>query len=88
MILLDTATQIAQADLSFLVKLAGVAGAAGVTFAASWGISNIAKSAMEASARQPEVAADIRTNVVLTGAFIEGVALLSAVVCLLAVVVA
>jgi len=86
--LLNVAAQAAQTDFSFFVVIAGVIGAVGVAFAAAWGISTIAKSAMEASARQPEISADARTSVTLTCAFIDGVALLCAVVCLLAVVTA
>ena len=38
---------------------------------------------MESIARQPEVAGDVRTNMILTAAFVEGVALFAIVVCLL-----
>ena len=87
MTLLDTATQIvAQTDLSALAKLGGAIGAGIATLGAAIGISTLGKAAMESTARQPEVAGDVRTNMILTAAFVEGVALLSVVVCLLAVV--
>ena len=44
---------------------------------------NIGKGAVEAIARQPEAGGDIRTNMILTAAFVEGVALFAIVVCLL-----
>ena len=40
---------------------------------------------MEAIARQPEASGDIRMNMIIAAALIEGVALLAVVVCLLAV---
>jgi F-type H+-transporting ATPase subunit c len=43
----------------------------------------IGKSATESIARQPEASGDIRGAMILTAAFIEGVALLGAVICIL-----
>jgi F-type H+-transporting ATPase subunit c len=45
----------------------------------------IGKSATESIARQPSAASNIRTSMILTAAFIEGVALFAIVVCLLVV---
>ena len=39
--------------------------------------------AADATARQPEASGDIRNNMIIAAALIEGVALLSVVVCLL-----
>jgi len=50
------------------------------------GIGLIGKGALESIARQPEAGGDIRTNMILTAAFVEGVALFAIVVCLLIVV--
>ena len=50
---------------------------------AAFGIGKIGRAAMEAIARQPEVSGDIRTNMIIAAALIEGVALLAVVVCLL-----
>ena len=47
------------------------------------GIGRIGGSAMESIARQPESTGDIRTNMILAVALIEGVALFAIVVCLL-----
>jgi F-type H+-transporting ATPase subunit c len=87
MTFLETATQVvATTDFSSLAKLGGAIGAGIATIGAGIGIGNIGRSAMESIARQPEIAGEIRTNMILTAAFVEGVALLSVVVCLLAVV--
>ena len=43
-----------------------------------------AGSAMEAIARQPEASNDIRTNMIIIAALVEGVALFAVVVCFLA----
>ena len=50
-----------------------------------WGIGKIGAQAMDAIARQPEAAGTIRTNMILTAAFVEGVALFAVVVCALCV---
>ena len=47
------------------------------------GVGNIGKDAMSAIARQPEVSGDIRTNMIIAAALVEGVALFATVVCLL-----
>ena len=52
---------------------------------AGLGIGQLAGSAMEGIARQPEAVGDIRTNMILTAALIEGVALIGEVVALLVV---
>ena len=52
---------------------------------AGLGIGRIGGSAMDAIARQPEAAGTIRTNMILTAAFVEGVALFAVVVCALCV---
>ncbi|MFN3822060.1 MAG: ATP synthase F0 subunit C [bacterium] len=58
-------------------------GAGLVTFGAAYGIGRIAASAMEGIARQPEASAKIQTAMIISAALIEGIALLSAVICLL-----
>jgi F-type H+-transporting ATPase subunit c len=50
---------------------------------AALGIGRIGGTAMEAIARQPEAAGDIRTNMLVSSALIEGVAFFAVVVCLL-----
>jgi len=63
--------------LSVLLQAAAAGVGAGV------GIGKIGGSAMEAIARQPEASGDIRMNMIIAAALIEGVALLAVVVCLL-----
>jgi len=60
-------------------------GAGIASIGAGIGIGLIGKGAVEAVARQPEAAGDIRTFMVLTAAFVEGVALFGIVVCMLIV---
>ena len=51
------------------------------------GIGKIGGSAMEAIARQPEATGDIRSNMIVIAALIEGVALFAVIVCILAMFV-
>lgn len=66
-----------------LSKLGATIGAALIVIGASLGIGRIGSSAMESIGRQPEASGDIRTNMILAIAFIEGVAIIALVVCLL-----
>ncbi|MBQ0158692.1 MAG: ATP synthase F0 subunit C [Bacteroidales bacterium] len=68
-----------------IAKLGAAIGAGIAAIGAGFGIGRIGGSAMEAIARQPEAAGDIRTNMILTAAFVEGVALFAVVVCALCV---
>ncbi|MDD7319220.1 MAG: ATP synthase F0 subunit C [Prevotella sp.] len=56
-------------------------GAGIATIGAAVGIGRIGSSAMDAIARQPEATSKIQTNMILTSAFIEGVALFAVVAC-------
>jgi F-type H+-transporting ATPase subunit c len=47
------------------------------------GIGNIGSKAMEAIARQPEAVGDIRANMILMAALVEGAALIAIVLCFL-----
>jgi F-type H+-transporting ATPase subunit c len=61
----------------------GAAIGAGIAvLGAGLGIGRIGGTAMEAIARQPEAAGDIRTNMLVSAALIEGVAFFAVVVCL------
>jgi F-type H+-transporting ATPase subunit c len=64
----------------------GAIGAGIAAMAAAVGIGQIGKGAVESIARQPEAAGDIRANMILTAAFVEGVALFGVIAGLLAVV--
>ncbi len=62
----------------------GAALGAGITVVgAAFGIGRIGSSAMEAIARQPEAAGDIRSNMIVAAALIEGAAFFAIVVCML-----
>ena len=65
----------------FVAIGAGVAVLTGI--GAGIGIGKIGGSAMEAIARQPEAAGDIRMNMIIIAALVEGVALIAIIVCLL-----
>ncbi len=52
-------------------------GAALAVIGAGIGIGNIGAKAMEAIARQPEAVGDIRSNMILMAALIEGAALIA-----------
>jgi len=67
-----------------LGKLGAAIGAAIAVIGASMGIGKIGASAMEAIARQPEAANDIRMSMIIIAALVEGVALFAIVVCFLA----
>jgi F-type H+-transporting ATPase subunit c len=63
----------------------GAIGAGLAAIGAGIGVGQIGKGAVEAIARQPEASNDIRANMILAAALVEGVALLAAVAGLLAV---
>ena len=71
------------AELS-LGKLGAALGAGLAAIGAGIGIGKIGGSAMEAIARQPDASNDIRTNMIIIAALVEGVALFAVVVCFLA----
>jgi F-type H+-transporting ATPase subunit c len=59
-------------------------GAGLAAIGAGIGIGRIGGNAMEAIARQPEAAGDIRSNMIVAAALIEGVALFGVIISLLA----
>jgi len=58
-------------------------GAGFAAIGAGIGVGLIGKSALESIARQPEAMGDIRANMIITAALVEGVALFAVVVCVL-----
>ena len=76
--LLETAGSIANAG--------GAIGAGLAAMGAGIGVGQIGKGAVEAIARQPEALNDIRSNMILTAALVEGVALFAVIVGFLAMV--
>ena len=64
-------------------KLGAAIGAGIAVLGGGIGIGKIGGSAMEAMARQPEASGDLRMNMIIAAALVEGVALIAIVVCLL-----
>lgn len=67
-----------------LAAFGAALGAGIAAIAAGIGIGKIGSSAMEAIARQPEAAGDIRSSMIVIAALIEGVALFAVIVSALA----
>lgn len=79
-------TILLQAATGVMLGKAGIAiGAAIAALAAAFGISKIGKSTMEAIARQPESAGDLRTSMIISAGMVEGAALFAIIVALLAI---
>lgn len=77
-------TVILQATWALTISKIGAALAASICLlGASNSISKIGITALEAIARQPEAAGDIRSSLIVAAALIEGVAFFAIVVCLL-----
>jgi len=69
-----------------LGKMGAGIGAGLAAIGAGIGIGNIGKGAVESIARQPEAIGDIRSNMIIAAALIEGVAFFAIVISLLIVV--
>ena len=65
----------------------GALGAGLAAIGAGIGIGQIGKGAVESIARQPEAVNDIRASMILTAAFVEGVALFADIAGILAMFV-
>lgn len=66
-----------------LAKMGAGIGAGLAAIGAGVGIGRIGGGAVEAIARQPEAAGDIRSNMIVAAALVEGVAFFAIVICLL-----
>ncbi|MCM1348185.1 MAG: ATP synthase F0 subunit C [Firmicutes bacterium] len=75
------------AEIQATLGLGACIGAGIAAIGAGLGIGKIGASAMEAIARQPESAGDIRSNMIVIAALVEGVALFAVIVCVLAMFV-
>ena len=65
------------------IYFGGAFGAGIVMLAAGWGIGRIGSSAVESMARQPEVAGNIQTGMIISAALIEGATFFALIVCML-----
>jgi F-type H+-transporting ATPase subunit c len=70
-------------DFAPFAKLGAGFGAGIAAVGAGIGIGQIGKGALESIARQPEALGDIRSNMIIAAALVEGVAFFAIVVCLL-----
>ena len=66
-----------------LIEFSGAFGAALVTIGGAYGIGRLASSALESMARQPEVAGNIQTAMIIAAALIEGFTFFALVICML-----
>ena len=85
MTILLQATNDAAATNFSMSHLGGAIGAGLAAIGAGIGIGQIGRGAVESIARQPEASNDIRANMILTAAFVEGVALFAVIAGILAV---
>lgn len=80
MSILEVLLQAVSADPS---KLGAAIGAGLAAIGAGIGIGNIGKGALEGIARQPESTGDIRSNMIVAAALVEGAVFFAIVLCLL-----
>ena len=66
-----------------LAHLSAGIGAGMAVFGAGIGIGKLAAAALDGSARQPQLANELRTTMIIAAALLEGVALFAVVVCVL-----
>ena len=71
--------------MEFAYLGAGI-GAGLAAIGAGIGIGLLGKGAMEGIARQPDAVGEIRTNMIIAAALVEGVDLLGEIICVLIVV--
>ena len=64
------------------VHFSGAIGAAVTILGAGYGIGKIGAAAVESMARQPEVAGNIQTAMIISAALIEGVTFFALIVCI------
>jgi F-type H+-transporting ATPase subunit c len=64
------------------ISFSGAFGAGMVAIGAGLGIGKLASSALESMARQPEVAGNIQTAMIIAAALIEGFTFFALVVCM------
>jgi len=66
----------------FAIYFGGAFGAGLVILGAGYGISKIGSCAVESMARQPEVAGNIQTAMIISAALIEGATFFALIVCI------
>lgn len=76
-------TLLQEAGNMAIAKAGAGIGAGIAAMGAGMGIGRIGGSALESIARQPEATGDIRSNMIVAAALVEGAAFFAIVVCLL-----
>ena len=79
----DALAKLGAAIGASLAAIGAGIGAGLAAIGAGLGIGNIGGHAMEAIARQPEAASNIRINMIIIAALVEGAAFFALIVCLL-----
>jgi F-type H+-transporting ATPase subunit c len=74
-------------DGASIAKAVIAIGAGIVVIAAAFGIGKIGESALKSIARQPEASGDIRSNMIVSAALIEGVAFFALILLIVALFV-
>lgn len=72
----------AAAEKAPLISFSGAFGAALTTIGAAYGIGKLASAALESMARQPEVAGNIQTAMIIAAALIEGFTFFALFICM------
>ncbi|MFA5814796.1 MAG: ATP synthase F0 subunit C [Bacteroidales bacterium] len=80
--------QAAGAAMAPMAQMGAAIGSGMAAIGAGIGIGQIGKSAMEAIARQPESVGDIRANMIVAAALVEGACFFAMIVCLMIVFLA
>lgn len=73
----------AEAVVTPLISFSGAFGAGLIIIGAGLGIAKIGSSAVESMARQPEVAGNIQTGMIIAAALIEGATFFALIVCII-----
>lgn len=80
---MTSAQDLASKRGAFSFYLGGAFGAGLVILGAGMGIGRIGSAAVESMSRQPEVAANIQTAMIISAALIEGATFFALIVCML-----
>jgi len=70
-------------EATAMAYLAAGLGAGLVILGAAFGIGKLAAAAMDASGRQPEVAGEVRTSMIISAALIEGATFFALAICII-----
>jgi F-type H+-transporting ATPase subunit c len=82
-VVLMASPAMAQGEKGSAFLFGGAFGAGLVLLGAGYGIGKIGASAVESMARQPEVAGNVQTAMIIAAALIEGATFFALIVCML-----